>query len=348
MQTSSKAVEQITMAAASDIGTLRDENEDFYFFSNSKKFFIVCDGMGGHEKGALASKIAGATLRDLIFASETLRDIVIEKSFLDVSRICQDIDKKLPIQALKLISGIRLANRRILSYSRYTPKMKEMGTTVAAAVVQQGRIFIAHVGDSRVYRLRHGKLSCLTTDHSWLNELLEDKDITQKEAVRFREKNVLTRALGAAAAIKVDLQIEAVEPGDLYLLCSDGLSNALSNATIENILSGFHDSLQIKITDLVSQAKCRDGTDNITGGLIQVPDKWPNGKILAEKYIFNEEPKEVTEYLDQCIKSIFPKTTSVSNRRKKIVALLIILISICFLIGFLLVRADGLATLLIW
>ncbi len=345
MQTTSKAVEQITMAADSDIGTLRDENEDFYFFSIPKKFFIVCDGMGGHEKGALASKIAGATLRDLIFASETLRDIVIEKSFLDVSRICQDIDKKLPIQALKLISGIRLANRRILSYSRYNPKMQERATTVAAAVVQQGRIFIAHVGDSRVYRLRHGKLSCLTTDHSWLNELLEDKDITQKEAVGFREKNVLTRALGVAPAIKVDLQIEAVEPGDLYLLCSDGLSNALSNATIENILSGCHESLQIKITDLVSQAKFRDGTDNITGGLIQVPDKWPNGKVTAEKYVFNEEPKEVTEYLDQCIKSIFPKTTSVSNRRKKRVALLIILISICFLIGFLLVRADGLTTL---
>jgi len=86
MQKTPKAVEQITMAAASDIGTLRDENEDFYFFSLPKKFFIVCDGMGGHEKGELASKIAGATLRDLIFASETLRDIVIEKSFLDVSK----------------------------------------------------------------------------------------------------------------------------------------------------------------------------------------------------------------------------------------------------------------------
>ncbi len=343
MQTASKQIKQITMAAASDIGTLRDENEDFYFFSISRKFFIVCDGMGGHEKGALASKIAGATLRDLIFASETLRNVVIEKNFLDVSRICQDIDKELPVQALKLISGIRLANKRIFSYSRYNPKIKEMGTTVAAAVVQQGRIFIAHVGDSRVYRLRHGKLSCLTTDHSWLNELLEDKDITQKEAVRFQDKNVLTRALGVSPAIKVDLQIEAVEPGDLYLLCSDGLSNALSNVTIENILSGFHDSLQIKITNLVSEAKFRDGTDNITGGLIQVPDKWPNGKISAEKYVFNEEPKEVTEYLDRCIKSIFPKATSASNRRKKIVALLIILISICFLIGFQLVRADGLA-----
>ena len=345
MQTASKPIAQINMAAASDIGTVRDENEDFYFFSISKNFFIVCDGMGGHEKGALASKIAGVTLRDLIFASETLRDIVIEKNFLDVSRICQDIDRDLPIQALKLISGIRLANRRIMSYSRYNPKMNKMGTTVAAAVVQQGRIFIAHVGDSRVYRLRHGKLSCLTTDHSWLNELLEDRDITQKQAVRFREKNVLTRALGIAPAIKVDLQIVAVEPGDLYLLCSDGLSNALSNATIEKILSGCHDSLQTKITDLVSQAKFSDGTDNITGGLMQVPDKWPNEKISARKYVVNEEPKEVTEYLDHCIKSIFPKATSVRNRRQKIVALLIILISICFLIGLLLVRVDGLATL---
>ena len=161
MQTTSKAVEQITMAAASDIGTLRDENEDFYFFSIPKKFFIVCDGMGGHEKGALASKIAGATLRDLIFASETLRNFVIEKSFVDISRICQDIDPELPIQALKLISGIRLANRRILSYSRYNPRKKKIGTTVAAAVIQHDRVFSAHVGDSRVYRLRHGKLSCL-------------------------------------------------------------------------------------------------------------------------------------------------------------------------------------------
>ncbi len=285
MQTASKPIEQINMAAASDIGTERDENEDCYFFSVSRKFFIVCDGMGGHEKGALASKIAGATLRDLIFASETLRNFVIEKSFVDISRICQDIDPEQPIQALKLISGIRLANRRILSYSRYNPRKKKMGTTVAAAVIQHDRVFIAHVGDSRVYRLRHGKLSCLTTDHSWLNELLEDEDITQKQAVRFREKNVLTRALGIAPTIKVDLQIAAVEPGDLYLLCSDGLSNALTNATIEEILSGFHDSLQTKITDLVSQAKFRDGTDNITGGVMQVPDQWSNGTTAAEKYV---------------------------------------------------------------
>ncbi len=345
MQTASKTVEQLTMAAASDVGTLRDENEDFYLFSIPKKFFIVCDGMGGHEKGALASKIAGATLRDFIFASETLRDIVIEKRFLDVSKICQDIEIELPIQALKLISGIRLANRRILSYSRYNPKMKGMGTTVAAAVIQQGRIFIAHVGDSRVYRLRDGKLSCLTTDHSWLNELIEDQDITQKEAAGFREKNVLTRALGVAPAIKVDLQIEAVERGDLYLLSSDGLSNALSNTTIEHILSGFHDSLQIKITDLVSQAKVSDGTDNITGGLIRVPRNWPNGRIATEKYVFDEEPKEITEYLDQCIKSIFPKATSARRRRKKIGVFLIILIAISLVVGLQLVRTDGLATL---
>ncbi len=340
MQTASKTVEQLTMAAASDVGTLRDENEDFYLFSIPKKFFIVCDGMGGHEKGALASKIAGATLRDFIFASETLRDIVIEKRFLDVSKICQDIEIELPIQALKLISGIRLANRRILSYSRYNPKMKGMGTTVAAAVIQQGRIFIAHVGDSRVYRLRDGKLSCLTTDHSWLNELIEDEDITQKEADSFREKNVLTRALGVASAIRVDLQIEAVVPEDLYLLCSDGLSNALSNTTIEHILSGFHDSLQIKITDLVNQAKFSDGTDNITGGLIRVPDNWPNGKISTEKYAFNEEPREVTEYLDHCIKSIFPKTNSANWGRKGIAVLVILLILICFWVGFKLVSRE--------
>lgn len=286
--------EKIRMAAASDVGTVRKHNEDYFYFSKKHKFFIVCDGMGGHQSGALASRVAG----------ETLRDVLLHPELIDLKRGCEDVDENLPEPARRLIAGVRLANRRILSYGLAHQQMRGMGSTIVAALLHDGWLFSINVGDSRLYRLRHRELSCLTKDHSWLNELLEDEEISENEVKHFRKKNVLTRALGTAPTVKIDLRIENVETNDLYMLCSDGLHNALTDELIQSILSAEHGSLQNMTDKLVQSAKQLNGSDNITGGLFVIASQSGNAlaPTLLERTISDETPK-VAAYLDKVVKT---------------------------------------------
>ncbi|MFQ5632505.1 MAG: PP2C family protein-serine/threonine phosphatase [bacterium] len=170
--------EPILMAAASDIGTVRKQNEDYFFFSEKGKFFIVCDGMGGHKSGALASKIAG----------ETVRDVLLKNKAIDIGKVCNDIDENLPLPALKLIAGVRLANRRIALEAQRNEEHRGMGSTIVAALLYEKWLFSINVGDSRIYRLRNSQLSLLTKDHSWINELIEDREISEKDVQKFHKK----------------------------------------------------------------------------------------------------------------------------------------------------------------
>lgn len=332
MATSEKSSETTDMAAASDIGSVRTENEDFYYFSKSKKFFIVCDGMGGHQRGDWASRIAAETIRDMLLASETVRSIVIANKPFDITKACEDIREELALPALKLIAGIRLANRRIYKTNTKRDPMKSTGTTVSAILFEQGHAYIAHVGDSRVYRLRNGKLSCLTSDHSWVNELIEDNEISEQEAEAFQQKNVLTRALGLAPGVKIDLLIEPVQPDDLYLLCSDGVHNALNSQLIQSILCAYHGALQNKISNLINSAKLIDGSDNITGGLIHLIGEWKTQDPLRKKVTLPEENGRVISYLENTIKSIYPRrlTKGFKKRSVAITAFLTLLLLAAF------------------
>lgn len=333
--------EKIVMAADSDVGTVREQNEDFYFYSKPKKFFVVCDGMGGHRKGALASQIAAETVRDVMLANDTLRALVMQNKFFDIGKACQDLNEEIPIAAQKLIAGIRLANRRILFQATQDPDARGMGTTASAILFHEGHIIIAHVGDSRVYRLRDGKFTCLTRDHSWLNELIEDKEIDEEEIKKFQKKNVLTRALGLAATLKIDLLIETLQSEDLYLVCSDGLYNALGEDVIQSELGLFHGSLQNKISSLIRSAKKIDGSDNITGGLAYVGGSWQIAEgYVTKKQTIKDEPSEVTAYLDQCVKSIYQTATENKTLYRKKTLVLALVVLIFMVVVFLLYRAT--------
>ncbi len=333
--------EKIVMAADSDVGSVREQNEDFYFYSKPKKFFVVCDGMGGHRKGALASQIAAETVRDVMLANDTLRALVMQNKFFDLSKCCQDLKDDIPVVAQKLIAGIRLANRRILYQATQDQEARGMGTTVSAALFHGGHIIIAHVGDSRVYRLRDGKLICLTRDHSWLNELIEDKEIDEEEIKNFQKKNVLTRALGLSATLKIDLLIETLQSDDLYLICSDGLYNALNEDQIQNELSLFHGSLQNKICSLIRSAKKIDGSDNITGGLAYINGSWETAAgYVTKKQTIKDELPEVTAYLDQAVKTIYQPAIEKKNFHRKKTMVLAAVIFIFMVVAFLLYRAT--------
>jgi len=320
------------MAASTDIGSVRKQNEDFFYFSRKHTFFIVCDGMGGHNSGSVASRIAG----------ETLRDVLTQAVFIDVKKICEDIVDSLPFPAAQLIAGIRLANRRVFAHAQQNSEFRGMGTTLVAAVLRDGLLYVAHVGDSRVYRLRQDTLTSMTTDHTWINELLEDHEISESEAKNFRKKNVLTRALGIYPRVKVDLRIEPLCKEDRYLLCTDGLHNSLSDELIKSVLSADHGSIQQMADKLVQNAKRLNGSDNITGGVIEVKDlNGDVGRTVNMNRTIPEGSDKIDLSLDRALRTLYHQKKGAPKRRLGLgVGVGIFVVLLIAIIGFLLYRRS--------
>jgi protein phosphatase len=295
---------KLYIAASSKAGKVRTENEDSYYFSKSKRYLVVSDGMGGHQKGELASKFAGETIRDMLFAQENKGRVVIRGNFFDIEKATEDMQPSLAPAARRLLAAVRLANRRI-HFTASQNGLAGMGTTVSAVLFEEDKILIAHVGDSRVYRLRNGELVRMTRDHSWISELLEDNEISEVEAGTFKDKNVLTRALGIYPNLKVDLHIETALADDLYLVCSDGLHNALSDELIRSVLAANHGTFENKINKLVAHAEQMDGSDNITGGIVHLTGDWNSTQYEEEDWLCEEESPKITEYLDQFVRSSY-------------------------------------------
>ncbi len=251
---------QATKTAYSDVGTLRKANEDSYYISENENLLIVCDGMGGQVAGGLASKIAVETIKDIYFG---LPDD-------QLSRLFPEIDRGLPQSARLLIAAVRTANRRLYNMALKFPKLRGMGTTVVALSFDQDAATLVHVGDSRVFRISDNAITQLTEDHSWLNELIEDNEINEEQIETFAQKNVITRALGTAPTIKIDLHCEKYKKDDIYILCSDGLHNALTQEEIKETFNKQNSSLEVTIKQLIEKAKSTDGSDNITAAAAQV------------------------------------------------------------------------------
>jgi protein phosphatase len=301
----------LAIAAATDVGKTRTVNEDFFYFSDALQLAIVCDGMGGLQGGATASRMAGKTFRDAFGISDLAM----------LARLCDDVKEKLPSPLLKMAIGARLANRRVYLSGLDDRTLKGMGTTIAALTISENMVYLAHIGDSRIYLIRDSMLMQLTQDHSWINELLEDHDIKQDEVEQFRKKNVLTRALGTHPATKIDLQALPLQANDSFLLCSDGLFNALSEEQMLTILLEHGANLQTAADALVQSAKNADGSDNITAVLVTVngkpaaePKQKPLSMVLPE-----EEPRQFVledRFLRDRYALQTPANVGVSDRRK--------------------------------
>lgn len=246
--------------ALSDVGKVRRSNEDSFYVSAEDNLLIVCDGMGGQVAGSLASKLAVESIKDFYAAS-------LDHRLLE---IVEDADPKLPEHATRLILSVRMANRRLYEMARRHPHLRGMGTTVAAMAFSGGIVAMVHVGDSRIYRLRRGRLSQLTSDHSWLQELLDDEEIAQEDIGQFAKKNVITRALGVTPTVRLDLRYERAKEGDCYMLCSDGLHGALGYSELVDILQDHANDFERTAHTLLERAKAADGSDNITLALGKV------------------------------------------------------------------------------
>jgi protein phosphatase len=212
--------------------------------------------MGGHASGEVASRMAIDTLEE--FFSQTSDDP--EKTWP------YKMDRSKGYEENRLITGIKLSNLRIFQSAKENPQQRGMGTTLVALFVVVDGVYVAHVGDSRVYRIRDGKLSQLTEDHSLLNDYKKMKKLTAEEIESFPHKNVIVRALGMKDTVKVDTRFEQPAAGDILLLCSDGLAGPVSDEEILDIVVRAPD-IQTASRQLIDAANDNGGPDNITAVL---------------------------------------------------------------------------------
>jgi protein phosphatase len=245
------ALLQYAAAAATDRGRKRPSNEDAFGFSVEHGVYLVCDGMGGAAAGEIASSLA---------VDEMLR-------LLDRPAGDDDGPKaaSMPLLAEEVISA---ANEAIFSRSQRNDKLNGMGTTMVGLLVDERRAWVLNVGDSRCYRLRNRRLEQITRDHSLVEEQVRLGRMTRSEALRSPLRNVITRALGTQSRVTPDIFEVEPESGDLFLLCSDGLTRELTDASIESLLSADL-PLEVACTRLVDAAKKAGGHDNITCILVR-------------------------------------------------------------------------------
>jgi len=245
------ALVNYTAAAVSDRGRKRPTNEDAYGFSLENGVFFVCDGMGGAAAGEIASSLA---------VDEMLRSLGSRHSS---SRAAGETS--MPQLAEEAIFS---TNQAIFSRSQRNLRLSGMGTTLVGLVVEERRVWVVNVGDSRCYRLRGRHLEQITQDHSLVEEQVRLGRMTRSEALRSPLKNVITRALGTQKRVTPDIFELAAEPGDLFLLCSDGLTRELSDPLIESLLLLDLPTEEL-CARLVNAAKKAGGHDNITCLLVR-------------------------------------------------------------------------------
>ncbi|HJS69507.1 MAG TPA: Stp1/IreP family PP2C-type Ser/Thr phosphatase, partial [Gaiellaceae bacterium] len=258
-------------AGRTDAGRVRRRNEDSFVLD--PPLFAVADGMGGAQAGEVASRLAAAAFREY-----------------------HDADRLEPAERVEAI--IQEANRRIYERARTDSEASGMGTTVTAAILTNGRVSIGHVGDSRAYRIRNGELEQLTEDHSLVADLMRSGRLTPEEADAHPQRSVITRALGTDAEVDVDTVTVDVEPGDLFLLCSDGLTTMVPEDDILRIVQEAG-SLDDIARTLVRAANSGGGEDNITVVLFEVEgDEATEETLVAAQPDAVEEPEEPNELED--------------------------------------------------
>src|SRR6186713_1665349 len=237
-----------------DVGLQRDHNEDSFAILQDHELYIVADGMGGHRAGDVASKLATEAIVDF-FRATAAEDFTWPFHF----------DSRMSEEENRLLTGIKIANRQIVERSSRQRECHGMGTTVVGALFsgKKGKMYIGHVGDSRAYRVRGGQIKQMTRDHSLVNDyLLAMPELTEEQRSEL-PKNVITRALGMQDHVTVDLQSDDAVRGDLYVLCSDGLSGMIEDAEILEV-TGNTDDLTEACRRLVALANEHGGEDNIT------------------------------------------------------------------------------------
>ncbi len=244
---------KIVAAGSTNIGRKRKVNQDSYRIEPESQLFVVADGMGGHAGGETASRLTVETVMQSML-SDKLGSLSMDPADL-------------------VMGAVHRANTAVYSTAEKNHELAGMGTTVVTMYFAGGKIYVGHVGDSRVYMAKRGQLWQVTKDHSLVNEKLKAGVITRDQLKRDKSRNVITRSVGFESSVLVDVYQKEVHPGELYLACSDGLSGMVDDAELIHVIDELGwdgDDLQPLVENLIERANAHGGDDNVTAVVVRV------------------------------------------------------------------------------
>jgi protein phosphatase len=249
---------EVSAHGLTHVGRQRQHNEDAFLVESDAKLFLVADGMGGHAAGEIASRIAVDSISEFILHTKE-----------DDGTWPHAYDEHYTRTTNRLMAAVRMANTRVLEAMKKDARLRGMGTTVVACMADEEKMSVAHVGDSRAYLIREGQLSRITNDHSWVFEQVQAGMLTEAEAEKHPLRNVITRALGGALQVTPDASEIEAKPGDVVLLCSDGLTGMVPESEILKIVTANDSDLEKACRQLIDAANERGGLDNVTAVLVR-------------------------------------------------------------------------------
>src|SRR3954471_16326505 len=265
---------KLTFVGETDTGRVREHNEDTIASDVDAGLWVLADGMGGYNAGEVASGIAVKTIIELVTEAckrpETRNEIESTSGYMR--------------QTIVLRDAIHRANKVINQTAQTQPQREGMGTTLVASLFYDDRVSIAHVGDSRVYRLRGNRFEQITMDHSLLQELVDRGFYSQEEAQRSTNRNYVTRALGVEANVDVEVQEVECQKGDYFLMCSDGLPDMVEDEDIHLTISTFNNDVKTIGEQLIKLTNDNGGRDNVSVILVRVADAFPADAGLLGKF----------------------------------------------------------------
>lgn len=268
--------------------------------------FVVCDGMGGHSAGEVASRTAaGAISAAFNMEGDELTDDPL-----------LNLEENLPPQADLLVKAIRLANRRIHNRGSIDENLEGMGTTIVGVCFSNKLVTIEHVGDSRVYLYRNRALNALTSDHSWVAEVQAAGSVSEETASALVNKNIITRALGVKETVEVDVRLEEIHEGDMYMLCSDGLCGYSTDTEIEKVIYDCKGDPEKSVNNLIQLANDRGGSDNVTVICIKVESVDELGDFRARLPVtIPMETASTIEREDEWLETLADRTRELIEER---------------------------------
>lgn len=255
---------KLSCVGMTDVGCAREHNEDdFYLSDGEEALCVVADGMGGHKCGEVASAMVIKTMVE--FYRETM-DGKHGDSLVDTPAGRTTLDQ------YRLFRAIQQANKAVFDVAAEDDSYRGMGTTMVSGYFTEAGVYLAHVGDSRAYRFRDGKLEQQTEDHSLANEYVRMGVLSQEDIEHFPYKNVITRACGLTDDVEIEISFREVEKGDLFLLCSDGLTDMINDVELKEVIEDANSDLEKLCRVLIDRANTNGGADNITVVLARVEE----------------------------------------------------------------------------
>jgi serine/threonine protein phosphatase PrpC len=264
---------KIQLHGQTDTGSVRDHNEDAIVYDDDIALAILADGMGGHRGGEMASAITVSTVLEEI--TDKVKNLTVGET---------DNDTGYSAESLIVHEAINLANKNVHDSSESNAQYRGMGTTIVVVLFYDNRFTVAHVGDSRLYRLRNGELKQITRDHSLMREMIDRGLYTPEEARKSLNKNLITRAIGIDSKVQVDIQEDIAMVNDIYLLCSDGVTDMIEDDLIKSVMIENSENLERAASEMIRLANEHGGKDNISALLAKPIKSFPAKNSLFSRF----------------------------------------------------------------